>query len=69
MCTLDQKGDSLRGCRFLSKKPYSLLKKKKKKKTQMQDAHPTSSESVEPSLFMKCDYLRPLQPMVINQVT
>lgn len=31
MCTLDQKGDSLRGCRFLSKKPYSLLKKKRKK--------------------------------------
>jgi len=30
MCTLDQKGDILRGCGFFSKKLFPLLKKRKK---------------------------------------
>ena len=31
MCAFNQKGDLFKGCRFLSRKPYSLLKRKERK--------------------------------------
>ena len=65
MCAFNQKGDLFKGCRFLSKKPYSLLKRKEKNS----DAYLASSDLVEPSLFIQCEHLRYLQPVVTNEVT
>lgn len=65
MCAFNQKGDLFKGCRFLSRKPYSLLKRKERKLRCIPGKFWFSRAILVYTVWTP----RHLQPVVTNEVT